>query len=100
MLLIANAHFQLRCAIFRHPRDIRQRDADPFEGVARALLGTAFLVDDLDGALATWGSGEAGLTLVTPAGETVAASGAIAGGSERSEETLLAQRRELRSLDD
>jgi chromosome segregation protein len=70
-----------------------------FEGVARALLGNAFLVDDLDAALATWGNGEAGWTLVTPPGETLAASGAIAGGSERSEETLLAQRRELRVLD-
>jgi len=47
----------------------------------------------------TLGNGEAGWTLVTPAGETLAASGAIAGGSERSEETLLAQRRELRALD-
>jgi chromosome segregation protein len=71
-----------------------------FEGVARALLGNAFLVDDLDAALATWGNGDAGWTLVTPAGETLAASGAIAGGSERSEEMLLAQRRELRGLDE
>jgi chromosome segregation protein len=72
---------------------------DGFESVARSLLGNAFLVDDLDAALAVWGSGEAGWTLVTPAGETLTASGAIAGGSERSEETLLAQRRELRVLD-
>ena len=70
-----------------------------YEGVARALLGNVFVVDDLDAALAIWGGGEAHWTLVTPAGETLAASGAIAGGSERSEETLLAQRRELRVLD-
>lgn len=73
---------------------------DGYEGVARALLGTAFLVDDLDAALALWGAGEPGWTLVTPAGETLASSGAIAGGKERSEETLLAQRRELRGLDE
>ena len=70
-----------------------------YQGVARSLLGNVFVVEDLDAALALWGNGEAGWTLVTPAGETLAASGAIAGGSERSEETLLAQRRELRALD-
>jgi len=70
-----------------------------FEAVARSLLGNARLVDDLDAALAVWGGGRNGWTLVTPAGETVSAAGAIAGGSERSEETLLAQRRELRTLD-
>lgn len=71
-----------------------------FESVARSLLGNAYLVDDLDAAIASWGNGEGSLTLVTPAGETLTANGAIAGGSERSEETLLAQRRELRVLDD
>ncbi len=71
-----------------------------YEGVARSLLGNAYLVDDLDAAIATWGGGEEVRTLVTLAGETLAASGAIAGGSERSEETLLSQRRELRTLDD
>jgi len=70
-----------------------------YDGVARALLGNVFLVDDLDAALAIWRGGEAAWTLVTPAGETLAASGVVAGGSERSEETLLAQRRELRLLD-
>lgn len=71
-----------------------------YEGVARSLLGNAFLVDDLDAALALWGTGDQGWILVTPAGETLAGSGAISGGSERSEETLLAQRRELRGLDE
>lgn len=71
-----------------------------YEGVARSLLGNAFLVEDLDAALAFWGTGDQGWTFVTPAGETLAGSGAIAGGSERSEETLLAQRRELRGLDE
>jgi chromosome segregation protein len=70
-----------------------------FEAVARSLLGNAYLVDDLDAAIASWGNGEGVWTLVTPAGETLTPTGAIAGGSERSEETLLAQRRELRSLD-
>lgn len=70
-----------------------------FESVARALLGNAYVVDDLDAAITLWDDGQAGWTLVTPAGETLTAAGAIAGGSERSEETLLAQRRELRALD-
>lgn len=73
---------------------------DGYEGVARSLLGNAFLVDDLDGALALWAAGDPGWILVTPAGETLLGSGAIAGGRERSEETLLAQRRELRALDE
>ncbi len=76
------------------------RVRDGYEGVAGALLGNVFLVDDLDAALTLWASGEAGWTFVTPAGETLVGSGAIAGGSERSEETLLAQRRELRGLDE
>lgn len=71
-----------------------------YEAVARSLLGNAFLVDDLDAALALWATGDPGWTFVTPVGETLMGSGAIAGGSERSEETLLAQRRELRGLDD
>ncbi len=70
-----------------------------FAQVAQALLGNVYLVDDLDGALGLWNGGGAGWTFVTPAGETLVASGAITGGSERSEETLLAQRRELRALD-
>jgi chromosome segregation protein len=71
-----------------------------YEGVARALLGNVLLVEDLDTALAVWNGGECGWSAVTPGGETLAPSGAITGGSERSEETLLAQRRELRTLDD
>lgn len=71
-----------------------------YESVARSLLGSAFLVDDLDAALAFWATGDSSWTFVTPAGETLMGSGAIAGGSERSEETLLAQRRELRGLDE
>jgi chromosome segregation protein len=70
-----------------------------YESVAGALLANVVLVDDLDAALTIWTS-DAEWTLVTPAGETLAPSGAIAGGSERSEETLLAQRRELRGLDE
>lgn len=71
-----------------------------YEGVARSLLGSAFLVDDLDAGLALWTTGDLGWIFVTPAGETLMGSGAISGGSERSEETLLAQRRELRGLDE
>jgi chromosome segregation protein len=75
------------------------RVREGYERVAQALLGGVYVVDDLETALTLWRGGEGAVTLVTPAGETLAPSGAITGGSERSEETLLAQRRELRALD-
>ena len=70
-----------------------------YEQVAQALLGNVFVVDDLDRALALWSADTSGAIFVTPAGETVSAAGVVAGGNERAEETLLAERRELRVLD-
>ena len=70
-----------------------------YESVAAALLGNVILVDDLGVAMRIWGRNGAHRMLVTPAGETLDESGAIAGGSEPAEQTLLAQRRELRALD-
>ena len=70
-----------------------------YEDVAEALLANVVLAPDLDGALAIWRTNGGAWILVTPSGETIDAIGAIAGGSERAEETLLAERRELRALD-
>ena len=70
-----------------------------YEPIAEALLANVVLMEDLETALASWRAGDGAWVLVTPAGETVGPTGAIAGGSQRSEETLLAERRELRALD-
>jgi chromosome segregation protein len=63
------------------------RVREGYERVASVLLGSVYMVEDLDAAIALWRGGEAPWTLVTPAGETLAPSGAVTGGSERSEET-------------
>jgi chromosome segregation protein len=70
-----------------------------YEDVAEALLANVVLAPDLDAALALWRANGGAWTLVTPHGETIDTTGAVAGGSERAEETLLAERRELRALD-
>ncbi len=70
-----------------------------YERVARALLGNVVLVDDLAAATRIWHANGARYLLVTPAGETLDDIGAVSGGSEPAEQTLLAQRRELRALD-
>ncbi len=67
--------------------------------VAAALLGHVLLARDLETALAVWRTTSGAWTIVTPAGETVDANGAVTGGSHRAEETLLAERRERRALD-
>jgi chromosome segregation protein len=70
-----------------------------YEEVAEALVANVLLVADLETALALWRANGTAWTFVTAAGETIDPTGAIAGGNERSEETLLAERRELRLLD-
>ncbi len=70
-----------------------------YEEVAEALLANVLLVPDLEVALGLWRANGTAWMLVTPNGETIDATGAVAGGSERAEETLLAERRELRALD-
>ncbi len=70
-----------------------------YEEVGRALLERAVVTPDLEAALAMWEALPFGWTLVTMAGETVDSSGAISGGTQRSEATILAQRRELRLLE-
>ncbi len=71
-----------------------------YEDVAEALLANVVLAPDLDVALRLWRANGGAWTFVTPSGETIDPTGAVAGGSERAEETLLAERRELRALDE
>ncbi len=72
-----------------------------YEEVAEALLANVLLVADLESrARALARQRYARGPLVTAAGETIDPTGAIAGGSERAEQTLLAERRELRALDE
>jgi len=71
-----------------------------YEDVAEALLANVVVVPDLDVALRVWRANGGAWTLVTPHGETIDPTGAVTGGSERAEETLLAERRELRALDE
>src|SRR5271154_6950088 len=59
-----------------------------YEDVAEALVANVLLVPDLDTALALWRANGPAWTCVTAGGETIDAAGAIAGGSERAEETL------------
>jgi chromosome segregation protein len=70
-----------------------------YEDVAEALVANVLLVPDLETALALWRANGTAWTFVTAAGETIDPTGAVAGGNERAEETLLAERRELRLLD-
>jgi chromosome segregation protein len=70
-----------------------------YDAVAQALLGNVVLIDDLAAAMRVWSANGAHRLLVTQNGETLDETGTIAGGSEPAEQTLLAQRRELRALD-
>jgi chromosome segregation protein len=69
--------------------------------LAEALLGDAVVVDDLDRGLEVWRRNGRWRTLVTLDGEVVHPDGAVSGGSSGPyEESLLAQRREIRRLRD
>ena len=70
-----------------------------YEDLGQVLLERVLVAQDLEEALARWDSLPFGWTVVTMAGEILDSAGAISGGSQRSEETLLAQRRELRVLE-
>src|SRR5262249_28111241 len=72
---------------------------DRFRGVAQTRLGEAVLVPDLQCAIGLWRQNGIRVTLVTPQGDVIDASGVITGGSDRPiEEELLARRREIDEL--
>jgi chromosome segregation protein len=66
--------------------------------LAESLLGDAVVVDDLDRGIELWRANGHWRTLVTREGEVVHPDGVVSGGSAPSEERLLAQRREIRRL--
>jgi chromosome segregation protein len=75
------------------------RVEEGYGALAEALLGDTVVVDDLDRGLEMWRRNGRWRTLVTRDGEVVHPDGAVSGGSSGPyEESLLAQRREIRRL--
>lgn len=73
---------------------------EPYRLVAETLLGDVVLVPDLDAGLSLWRQNGIHVTMVTPSGEVIDATGVITGGSERPlEEAILARRRVLAELE-
>lgn len=67
---------------------------EPYQHVAESLLGEVVLVPDLQAGLALWRKNGVHVTLVTPEGDTIDATGVITGGSEHPiEEEIVSRRR-------
>jgi chromosome segregation protein len=76
------------------------RFGDDYKGVAEQLFGDVLVVDDLITALDRWRAGDR-RTFVTLEGEIVDTDGVVTGGSrEAAGAGILAQKREIRELDD
>jgi len=75
------------------------RPREGYEGIARALLGGANLVESLDEALEVYGSGRLPCTFVTPEGDVLTPDGVVRGGGEPSESGTLSRVREVRELE-
>jgi len=72
---------------------------EPYRHVADALLGEVVLVPDLDSGLALWRRNGVHVTMVTPEGDVIDATGVITGGSERPlEEEIVSRRRVSQEL--
>ena len=72
---------------------------DSFRSLAESLLGDVVLVPNLNAAVSAWREDGGPVTLVTPDGDVMQASGVITGGSDRPvEEEILARRREIEEL--
>ena len=56
---------------------------DAYRNVAETLLGEVVLVPDLSSGLALWRKNGVHVTMVTPDGDVIDATGVITGGSER-----------------
>jgi len=74
--------------------DVVQVD-DHFRPVAEALLGEVVLVPDLSEGLALWQRNGVHVTMVTPQGDVIDATGVITGGSERPIEEEMVSRQRL-----
>ncbi|TAL18596.1 chromosome segregation protein SMC [bacterium] len=69
--------------------------------LARALLGSFYVVERLENALELWRSGASNATFVTLEGETVSPEGVVSGGVSSVENAgLLKRNREIRELSD
>lgn len=67
---------------------------EPYRRVAETLLGEVVLVPDLNSGLALWRKNGVHVTMVTPEGDVIDATGVITGGSERPlEEDIVSRRR-------
>ena len=70
------------------------------EGVARALLGNVYLVDDLSEVVETYGSSSRPpATFVTRAGDILSPDGVVRGGGESAASGMLGRLREVRELE-
>lgn len=70
------------------------------EGIARALLGDVYLVDDLSEAIEIYGSSaRLPATFVTPVGDVLSPDGVIRGGGESGASGMLGRLREVRELE-
>ncbi len=68
---------------------------EPYRGVAEVLLDEVVLVPDLASGLALWRQNGVHVTMVTPEGDLIDATGVITGGSERPLEEEIVSRRRL-----
>ena len=69
-----------------------------YEGVARALLGDVYLVDDLTEVRKVYGGGSLPARFVTPEGDVLGPDGVVSGGGEGGS-GVLARVREVRDLE-
>jgi chromosome segregation protein len=77
----------------------RVRARPGFEGLARTLLASVNLVDDLSEALRVYGAGRLPATFVTKAGDLLSPDGVVRGGGAAVSQGLLTRVRELRELE-
>lgn len=74
------------------------RPREGYEGVARALLGGANLVESLDEVVRLYGSGRLPCTFATRAGDVLTPDGVLRGGGDSSQTGMLSRVREAREL--
>jgi chromosome segregation protein len=75
------------------------RPREGYEGVARALLGNANLVESLDEVVEVYGSDRLPCTFANPAGDVLTPDGVVRGGGDASQTGILSRVREVRELE-